>query len=139
METPSQQQYNFTLILNQLLELITDNCNEGDLLKGANLLKFLNDLHNTKQQLRETAHYRHLQRIRPRPMTTPNPNRKMEVCPKCGRCVSDVKAHQERAVCKDIYAERRNVAQGNAQVLQIIYNKRIDAADTIRKWWLSHR
>lgn len=142
METPSQQQKTFYNILNQLLELLENNCNEGAYLEGAGLIKNLADngvIIQFIRELRETNHFRHLERLRVRTTTTPSQNRKMEVCLRCGRCVAHLKEHQERSVCKDIYAERRNVAQGNAQVLQIIYNKRIDACDKIRNWWLSRK
>ena len=163
--TEAGKRMEFYNILEQLLELLEENCDEGKYLEGANMLKELSSKVSFGRQviqhitvLRSTAHYQAIATARPRGIRP----KKEDVeeckyaCERCGRLFylarktgqsdesfrnaqrSALKVHQERAICKSIQDERKQVAQGSAIVC---YNdkvkKQTKAAKAIQKWYRS--
>jgi len=163
--TEGQKRQEFYNILEQLLELLENNCDEGTYLEGANMLKdlttkasFNTEVITIIQVLRSTRHYQQLERARPRgdrPAKDEVTAHKY-ACEKCGRTfyqyrkqgqsdesfykekLRNLKIHQERNICKSIQDERRQVAKGSAIVC---YNERmkkmVKATKTIQKWYRS--
>lgn len=125
--------------LMRIMEYIEENCKEGDYLHLSNefktLFEMMSDLFKTSDErcYEYITHLRRCIKEYERRINNVKLNKgKKYVCNRCGRKVAGIVAHQKRAICVDITAEKKASCIYKTELAEQIIQS---SAITIQRFW----